>query len=101
DSVTEIVGYTFSGCSALTGFTIPDSVSTIKSYAFFDCSNLTNLTIPSSVTTIEDYAFQICIKLSNITYEGTIEQWNSINKESYWKPILATVVHCADGDVAI
>ena len=43
--VTSIGGSVFSGCSGLTGVTIPDSVTSIEDWAFYGCSGLTNVHI--------------------------------------------------------
>jgi hypothetical protein len=70
-------------------------------------SKITEVILPESVTKIGYNCFDGCKLLENITYNGTIEQWNSIDKRQGWSggnwsdPILATVVHCTDGDVTI
>jgi hypothetical protein len=58
--VTSIGSSAFSGCSSLTGVTIPEGVTSIGSYAFNNCSSLTTVTIPSSVTGIGNKAFANC-----------------------------------------
>ncbi len=58
NSVTEIGGYAFCGCSGLTSITIPSSVSSIGDEAFRDCSGLTSVTIGSGVLSIGTSAFQ-------------------------------------------
>ena len=63
-----------------TSFTIPDSVTSIGSDAFSGCISLTSITIPNSVTSIESDAFFYCSSLTSINYNGTKNQWNSINK---------------------
>ena len=45
DSVTEIGGYAFCGCSSLTSINIPDGVTSIGERAFRDCSNLESVYI--------------------------------------------------------
>ena len=67
NSVTEIGGWTFSGCSNLTSITIPNSVTSIEWNAFNGCSSLTSITIPDSVTSIEIFAFAGCSSLKSIT----------------------------------
>ncbi len=46
DSITEIGGGAFSGCSSLTSIIIPDSVTTIGYQAFSGCSGLESITLP-------------------------------------------------------
>jgi len=64
--------YAFSGCSGLTGITIPNSVTTIGNSAFSSCSGLTSITIPNSVTTIGDLAFQQCSRLTSVNLPNSI-----------------------------
>lgn len=102
NSVTSIDENAFSECTGLTSVSIPNSVISIGLEAFYDCSGLTSVTIPNSVTSIGSSAFQDCTNLTSISYTGTITQWNAITKGYNWNNnILATVVHCTDGDVAI
>ena len=65
-NVTSIGNYAFSGCSNVTGITIPDSVTSIGNSAFSD-TGLTSVTIPYSVTNIGFYAFAECYSLSSAT----------------------------------
>lgn len=54
--VTEIRGFTFSGCHNLSSVSIPNTVKSIGYNAFYDCKSLKNVTIPYSVKTIEEDA---------------------------------------------
>ncbi len=101
DGVTSIGNYAFDNCSSLTSITIPGSVTSIGYCAFYNCSSLTSITIPDSVTSIGDYAFEYCSSLTSVTFEGTIEQWNAIEKGSDWNYNTGKyTVHCNDGDIA-
>ena len=71
--VTSIGTSAFSGCSGLTGITIPEGVTSIGSSAFSECTGLTSLTIPESVTSIGDSAFLGCIGLTGITIPEGVE----------------------------
>ena len=102
NGVTSIGDDAFSGCGKLTSIEIPDSVTSIGNGAFYNCSSLTNIEIPDSVTSIGKEAFYGCESLTSITFNGTIEEWNAIEKGSSWRAYVpATKVVCSDGEVAL
>ena len=72
NTVTEISGYAFYGCSGLTSVTIPNSVTSIGENAFRNCSGLTSVTIPNSVTSIGNYAFDDCTGLTSPVYNAHV-----------------------------
>ena len=81
---------------------IPNGVDTINNYAFYNCSSLTSVTIPNSVTVIGWGAFRDCSSITSITFEGTVEEWNTITKNTLWNDnVSATHVQCSDGQVAL
>ena len=103
-SVASIGYQAFDWCTALTGIEIPNSVTSIGDWAFKDCYGLTSITIPNSVTEIRNRALDCCRALTSITYNGTMEEWNTIQKASHgagWNYDVPTkVAHCTDGDAA-
>jgi hypothetical protein len=54
------------------------------------------------VTSIEKEIFLSCSSLTSITFEGTIEQWNNIDKNTNWNSSsYITTIHCIDGDITL
>ena len=103
NSVTNIGEHAFEWCDSLTSITIPNGVTSIGNHAFNYCRSLKGITIPNSVTSIGNFAFQQCGNLTNIAYNGTKEQWNSINKDSWdwdYGSAIKTVT-CTDGVITL
>ena len=102
DSVASIGFGAFHDCYSLTDVVIGDSVTSIGKRAFAYCSSLTEITIPDSVTSIGEYAFSWCEGLTSIQFEGTVEQWNAIEKGYDWNyDVPATEVVCSNGVVKL
>lgn len=61
----------FSGCTRLTGITIPESVVSIGAYSFDGCRQLSKVNIPNGVYHVGKMAFSMCKSLpqeSNVAY---------------------------------
>ena len=102
NSVTSICEYAFDGCALLTSVTIGKLVNSIGDNAFVGCDSLTSVVIPDSVTNIGYGAFHNCPLLTSISFEGTVEQWNDIEKGEYWNyNVPATEVVCSNGVVSL
>lgn len=77
---------------------IPEGIVSLGSSAFANCVNLTAISIPSTVKEIGFNCFFNTPKLDNIAYNGTIEQWKSIQRGSNWLVKSGTkTVRCLDG----
>ena len=76
---------------------IPDGTSRIKAYQFNGLNNLNVIKIPLSVNNIGEYAFLNCCA-KQIKYDGTIDQWELIKKESRAFGY-GTYVRCIDGAI--
>lgn len=73
----------------------------LDSNTFYGCHRLTKVTLGVGVTRLPESVFNGNI-VGELYYEGTIAQWNAIEKVTGWKQGLSvTVVHCSDGDVQI
>ena len=98
NKVTNIGASAFNDCDSLVNVVIPDSVTNIDRRAFFYCDSLTSVIIGAGVTDIGDAAFYDCGNLTNIVFNGTVEQWRSVNKGSMWNQLVPTKqVTCSDG----
>lgn len=89
--------------SSIKRITIPNTVTQIGHFSFYKCSNLLTVDIPNSVEIIGIRAFTYCSSLTSITYNGTMEQWNSIDQsaDSFAGCDSIITVHCTDGDISI
>lgn len=83
ETVNKINTYAFANTS-ISNVTIPSTVKSISSFAFYGCSKLSSITIPKSVTRIGSSSFAVCSALKDINFNGTKEQWNTIEKGIYW-----------------
>ncbi len=72
NSVTNIGGHAFSGCSTLTSVSIPNSMTIIGRSAFSGCWKLTSVIIPDSVTSIGGSAFSGCRELILVTIPNLV-----------------------------
>jgi hypothetical protein len=71
-TVTSIEASAFSGCSGLTGVSIPNGVTLIPNEAFGWCSSLASVSLPASVTTIGANAFFYCLALTNVVIPSSV-----------------------------
>lgn len=97
-NITKIKDATFYGCEGFTGeLVIPEGVTCIDRRAFSGCSGFTKLVIPKSVKFIGDQSF-CSTMLKNIQFNGTIDEWNSIQiHERAWAHLTTRTVNCVDG----
>lgn len=71
ETVKEITGQAFYGCSSVTEVVIPDGVTVIGERAFADCKSLKKVVLPDSLKTIENEAFLRCAKITTAGQKGT------------------------------
>lgn len=95
---TSLAG-TFFGCTSLESVILPEVLTSLLGSTFGGCVSLKSITLPASVREIQGGDFADCISLTDFAFNGTVAEWNSINKQ-YWKEGAAfTTVKCSDGDV--
>ena len=77
---------------------VPDVILSIPTNAFRNFSRVTDITISSNVRYMGNNLFYDCSNLTNITYEGTMEQWEKIDKTSEWAGNSTDfTITCTDG----
>ena len=84
DSVSEILPYSFAGCSSIENVVIHDNVTGIKRSAFYWSMRIESVIIGGRVTSIEERAFCECRSLTKIEFRGSSEQWDAIEKGIGW-----------------
>lgn len=100
DSIIAIGERAFQNCRSLESINLGKSVTNIGWFAFGWCTSLQSISFSNSVINIEQNAFCSCESLKTINYEGTITQWDSINKGNGWNNYTYTItVNCNDGKV--
>ena len=102
DSITSVGNGSFAFCYSLKSVSIGNSVTEIQLNTFEGCNSLTNINIPRSVKKISAFAFFACKSLLVINFDGTVEEWNGINKSSLWNDSASVIeVICSDGTVSV
>lgn len=86
------------GADSLFAMTVPTGVQSIGSSAF-EYSGLKSITIPNTCAEIQRNAFRHT-NLKRIMFDGTMEQWNAMDKAFYWNyGIGKCQVQCSDGNL--
>ena len=77
------------------------SVPTVRERAFEGFTALKEITITKGVTRIESRAFANCTALLRILYDGTVAEWQAIEKAENWdEGSGAYTVFCLDGEIS-
>ena len=94
--------YTFEYCDNLTTVELSDGLLHIGNAVFSNCSNLTSIVIPKTIMYINPYIFNTCENLIEVIFDGTIAEWNSVGKSSFWAyGSVVLCVQCSDGQVFV
>ena len=81
----------------------PFTVTKIADDGFKGCYSLKKVVLPASITAIGENAFKDCVMLEEIVFEGTTQQWQSIEKGLGWNSGINSgcVVVCTDGTIPV
>lgn len=106
-SVVAIRG-AFAGMSnrlpEITELVIPDRIVRIEFNSFWGAIKLETLTLSNTLEYIGAEAFSSCRALTDIYFNGTVAEWDAIEKGEDWISCFEggdVTVHCTDGDVVI
>jgi len=119
ENLVLLGGYAFYGCEKLKSIEIPYEIFYINSYTFYNCKALTEINLHNNVQYIGEHAFHgtaltsveipesvifintpfsNCESLTDVSYNGTIEDFQKIDKRGPMLSDKETVVRCIDGD---
>lgn len=93
----------FSGCEYLKEIIFLHGLEELSSNMMLGVANVESITLPSSITCI--YGGALSGQLQSIYYDGTIAQWEAIEKYSGWKNGVyffdPLTIYCTDGEIVI
>lgn len=79
--------------------TCDDTITTLNSQAF-STLDINSIFLPNSIIEIGMHALN-CSALESIIYDGTIKEWNLINKNELWCVITTPIIYCTDGTIEL
>lgn len=74
NSITEILGKSFAGCTSIESVKISDSVTKIGYSSFSKCVNLSSVSLPNTLTEIGESAFSGCTNLQTIKIPDSVNK---------------------------
>ena len=84
--------------SSITSIKFSDNILIVN--GFSNCHYITEVSISKSTKTIAAYAFAYCSRLKTIRFDGTVDEWNAIQKDTNWNTGCGTItVYCTNGTV--
>ena len=100
EGVIDIMSHAFYGCTKLESLVLPSSLTTIAASAFEWCKGLVSITFPANLTSVGWDIFRECDNLKEIHFNGTVDQWNAIQKDEKWdESIDEYIIYCTDGEI--
>ena len=101
DTITSIDRMALGWNPNLTTLKLSASLTELPEDMCAACDKLNNVVIPASVKKIGDYAFGECMELRDLRFEGTVAQWEAVEKAEWWYYGYGTTVKCSDGSADI
>lgn len=101
DRITELCANAFAWCDGLIEANLHEGVERVGDWAFEECTALETVILPASLAYLGLSVFDGCENLSEVCYNGTMAQWESLDKDAYWNSALIETVHCSDGDIKL
>ena len=96
----DVITIQINWCQTVESIVIPSGIELGYS-AFEYCFNLKDVYLPSSIHII-DNTFSNCTSIENIYYDGTIEEWEKIEKIGDWDWWMGDyTIHCSNGDITV
>ncbi len=83
DSVTDIENDAFESCEGLSKVRLGKGIDHLSSAVFYACTSLKEVVIPNTVQWIGANAFVSCNSISAVYFEGTAEEWQTLEEEIY------------------
>lgn len=101
-NVLNVDMYAFGECFSLETLRILHGTESIDHAAFFNCTDLKEITLPKSLTFIGSQAFAYCYDLEIVIFEGSVAEWEAIEKHSKWNQGCSMLtVYCTDGTIVV
>ena len=66
DGVSEVRGYAFSGCTALSSARLPEECTLFEAGVFLSCKSLASVSLPKNIETLPESCFDGCTALRRI-----------------------------------
>lgn len=98
-AVKRIGDGAFGGCSELENIVLSEGVQAIADFAFVGCSHLESVNLPSTLKELGFGVFDECEWMSDVFYNGTIAEWNDMEKDYNLACNSSFTLHCTDGDI--
>ena len=88
-----------SSLKKLQKLTIGNGITVIEKYDLMSCT-ASEIVLSKNIKKIEASAVCWCDNLTAIRYDGTVEEWNAIEKEAGWDNGTNNyTVYCTDGEI--